>query len=144
MLLTIFLTGCPREWHVSLIETADPLRPVFCVSDRSRCGGSGVLISEFIVAAVDDAGKYTGEDGITEPMWIIEPETNTPLNQFTYGILPSGWRELSSSKPLMLDTWYTVGHYYFRFKQVNNKVESETLDDEEFQEWLKLSHVQDR
>ena len=135
-LSAIFLVACPKEWHIAIVGMEDAMSPVFCVSELSNCSGSGVGLSEFFLAAVDDAGNYTDAHGIKEPMWIIEPAKDVVLNRFTYGIVPDGWRETLASKPLRIGQWYTVGTHYFKLQRVGNEIQAEMLEPEEFQNRL--------
>lgn len=136
MLSAFFLAACPNEWHIAIVGMEDSKSPVFCVSELSDFSGSGIELSEFFMAAVDDAGKYADAQGVKEPMWIIEPAKDAALNRFTYGTVPDGWRESLASKPLRIGQWYTVGTHYFQLKRVGNEDQAELLESEEFQNRL--------
>ena len=133
ILSATFLVACLKEWHITIVGMENSTSPVFCVSELPDCSGSGVGLSEFFVAAVDDAGKYTDAHGIMKPMWIIEPAKDVALNRFTYGTVPDGWRESLTSKPLQIGQWYTAGTHYFQLERVGNEVQAEVLEPEEFQ-----------
>lgn len=132
VLSALLLAGCPKERHVSIVRVDDALNPEFCVSELPDCGGSGIQLTEFFVATVDDTGKYTDAHGIREPMWIIEPTEDTILNRFVYGSAPVGWHETLPSKPLRVGQWYTVGTQYFRFDRAGSRVQVELLSPEEY------------
>ena len=88
----------------------------------------------FLIAAIDDEGKYADNDGVIQQMWLIQPIKNVALKKFRYGETPKRWREVQPSLPLKLDIWYTTGLHFFRLYENDSGVQSEILQHGEYWE----------
>ncbi len=88
----------------------------------------------FVVAAIDEEGKYADANGVIQQMWLIQPIEDVALKEFRYGTTPEKWREVQPSLPLVLDTWYTSGLHFFRFYEIDSRVQSEVLHHGEYWE----------
>jgi hypothetical protein len=129
---TVFLSGCPQTWHLTITDSSDLAHPHICLSSRRNCSGRPISTGLFVFAAVDEEGRYTDENGIVEPMWVIQPVENVPLGEFVYGIPPEGWEELQESRPFALDTWYVADQHYIRFTKSDSGIRSEVLTHEQY------------
>ena len=132
----VVLLGCPQKMHLTVTDVSESLSPKFCISERRGCQGDGIGMPMFSVAEVDDDGRWTNENGVIKPMWAIEVTENVKLRNVQYGQLPEGWKEISPSVPLELDTWYTAAEHYFRFHEDGGHVESEVLSHSQFWEQM--------
>ena len=131
--IVVSLCSCTREWHFTVTDLGDLTHPSLCVSERSVCRGSGISFSSFIVAEVDERGRYVLDGKLIQPMWIIEPVTDTPLKEVKYGQVPAGWRELQAAKPLEIGKFYSAnGNHFFRIVQTNGHAVAEVLAHDEF------------
>jgi hypothetical protein len=131
--VTVFLSGCPQEWHFAVINVSDPSHPSFCISQRSNCRGAAVSFPSFVVSEVDERGRYVADGKMIRPMWIIEPVADVPLREVRYGRVPEGWRETKSTEPLQFDKFYSAnGKHFFRIARANGEVRAEVLTVEEF------------
>ncbi len=106
-------TGCPAEWHLTINDLSDPTHPVMCVSRSRGCRGDGVSLPFFVVERFD-ATKVAGAPTVSRDAWVIEPVTVPSLREFTYGVVPAGWRETQPASALRPGEWYTVGPFFFR------------------------------
>jgi hypothetical protein len=133
LLLALFLSGCPREWHFAVSDASRPSYPSFCISQRSNCEGAGVSFSSFVVAEVDERGRYVSDGKMIHPMWVIEPVADVPLKEVTYGRVPEGWKETKAPEPLEMRKFYTAnGTHFFRIVQTDGQARAEVLTSEEF------------
>ncbi|MDE1465870.1 hypothetical protein [Spartinivicinus poritis] len=108
------LAGCQQKVYVSIVKIDKNNNPTFCVSTWPNCVGAGVSLSDFFIAELDDKGKWSTKDGITNLLWWLEPAESYPsLKEVTYGVVPSGWKEEAPAKPLQLNKWYTISGYYY-------------------------------
>ena len=118
--------GCERVWYLSVIRH-DAKQPVFCISRWANCKGDDVSLA-FI--GIDEVNQ----DGLPiKAMWVIEPTSNVHIKELTYGTVPAGYKETYPMVPLEMNKIYAVQlKYYFRIKQVNDRVEVEVFDRGEF------------
>jgi hypothetical protein len=133
--LAVFLSGCLQEWHFSVTKVSEPSYPNFCISQRSNCRGAAVSFSSFVVAEVDERGRYVSDGKLIRPMWIIEPVADVPLREVRYGRVPEGWKETKSTEPLQFDKFYSAnGNYLFRIAPGDGEARAEVLTLGEFLE----------
>jgi hypothetical protein len=123
---------------MTITDLPDHTSPSFCISKRPNCSGAGAKMPGFVVAAIDEEGKYTNADGVVQQMWVIQPIEDVALKEFRYGATPEKWREVQPSLPLALDTWYTTGLHFFRFYEIDSRVQGEVLHNREY--WEKRNH----
>ena len=131
-LLSAILAGCPREWRLAVTDLGDPSHPGLCVSQYRNCEGSGIPFSSFVIAEVNEQGRYVLHGKLIKPMWIIEPVKNVSLREIKYGKVPEGWREIKAAVPLEFGKFYSANDRYFRIVKVNNQAKAEVLTDREF------------
>jgi hypothetical protein len=133
--LSVFLAGCPREWQFTVTDLSDPAHPILCLSEYSNCRGSGISFSSFIIAEVDESGRYVSSGKLSHPMWLIKPIANVPLKEVKYGQVPEGWKETEAAKPLRLGKFYSAnGNHFFRIVEIDGRVRAEVFSHDEFLE----------
>jgi hypothetical protein len=133
--VVMILSGCPPPpTYMTITDLSDHTSPSFCISRRPNCSGAGTKMPFFIVAAVDEEGKYANANGLIQRMWVIQPNKDVALKEFRYGTTPEKWLEVQPSLPLTLDTWYRAGHHFFRLYEIDSRVQGEILQYEEYWE----------
>ncbi len=115
------LAGCPREWHFAITGIDNTSKPQFCVTMRPGCSGDGVGLGVFGVQEVSP----TNSGKPYRTVWLIQPKTNEPLRNFTYGVTPSGWEQTIAPEQLRPGAIYSVGPYWFRLKEEEGKLSYE-------------------
>jgi hypothetical protein len=134
--LLLLLSACSlvrdaQPWHLAITDLSDPAHPGMCVSRSRNCSGASVAVPFFSVE------KFDATSPAGAPRWFIEPTTNSPLREFTYGQTVPGWREVRPAPPLSLGEWYTVGRYLFRITQGDDGFRGDVCHVNEFTERIR-------
>jgi hypothetical protein len=113
--LLLLTNGCtpdlfysPGVWNLDVVSANDSSHPIFCISAEPRCGGSRYYEHELEVYRVGS------EPWPERNVWTIEQDDGRPIETFTYGVAPSGWKTTKGPLPLEEGKFYQVRNVYFR------------------------------
>jgi hypothetical protein len=94
VLSVLLFSGCPRTWHLTIIDVSDPTHPHFCISRYKNCRGHGIGFDIVDIWEVSEKGEDI------KLMWAIEPVTNSRIKELVYGIPPQGFKQKMTPIPL--------------------------------------------
>lgn len=98
----VVILACPQKWTLSVMDLDTPAYPALCLSARPGCDGPPPFLGFLSVERVDSLGNKI------ESVWQLEMTGSQALRRFRYGIVPNGFREVLSAKPLMLNENYCI------------------------------------
>lgn len=98
-------------WYLTVTNASDPEHPTFCISSKEGCSGGGYWSDGLDVISV-------GPGPIPQRVaWVLDrlnAADTTPLQAFTYGVAPRGWKTTRGPVPLQMGTLYEVRDSFFR------------------------------
>lgn len=117
LLVPVLLCGCPRIWYLSIRPGEEPSRPSLCITRFSECTGKGMQFASFDIWEVGRGGEQL------RLMWRIEPVEPAEIREIQYGVVPTGYREVSPASPLTPNMFYSVvGKWFFRWREVERNI----------------------
>jgi hypothetical protein len=134
--LLLLTNGClppdliysPGRWYVDVVNGTDSSHPSFCISAEQRCQGS-----EFYVHSLD-VYRVGPEPLTARDVWTIERLDGGPIDSFTYGVAPTGWKTTEGPAPLEEGKFYQVRNSYFRCSGKAPNGSCTVFTDEQFRE----------
>ena len=99
------LTGC-LNYTIKLKDDSNPFKPIFTLN-QGTIVSKPVLFSSLVI--------YKKSKGGTEEVWnldAINRANPNDISEITYGIVPSGYKEIGKAKDLEVGFVYEIKIYY--------------------------------
>lgn len=116
LLCSLILSSCVKHWNLHIFDDVDG-NPILCFSRSNKCDDVGVQLASVSVRRVCKSGAEI------ESSWELQGwsdnQSDYMLKKIKYGVVPSGWKELSMPIPIQVGEYYSVNGEYYFFKKID-------------------------